>query len=101
MVTLAYAVKYQTVNLKKTAQYRHYTQNIIKMKKEFDMFRLKGEAHPLMDLYGVEAVPFRHRDLDEWRTKGIDTVHSASNLKLFGIVDDVWEHVDGSLGFIL
>lgn len=70
------------------------------MKKEFDAYRLRGEAHPLMTLYGVEATPYRHRDMDEWRTKGIESVHSASGLRLYGIVDDIWEHADGSLAVV-
>jgi len=70
------------------------------LKKEFDIFRLRGEAHPLMTMYGVDAMPYRHRNMDEWRTKGIDTVHSASGLRLYGIVDDVWEHRDGSLAIV-
>lgn len=68
------------------------------LKKEFDLYRLKAEPHPLMSLYGVEAVPFRHRDMDQWRTKGIDT--RRGNLLLFGIVDDVWQHVDGTLAIV-
>ena len=27
------------------------------LKKEFDMHRAKGTAHPLMDAYGLDAVP--------------------------------------------
>lgn len=68
------------------------------LKKEFDMYRLSEKAHPLMSLYGVEAVPFKHRDMDTWRTKGIDAVHDG--LFLFGIVDDVWKHDDGTLAIV-
>lgn len=70
------------------------------MKKEFDAYRLEDRAHPIMDLYGVDAVPLRHRDMDLWRTKGIDTVDSKSGLRLYGIVDDVWKHEDGSLAIV-
>lgn len=68
------------------------------LKKEFDLYRLREEPHPLMSLYGVDAVPFKHKDMDSWRTKGIDTVHDG--LQLFGIVDDVWKHDDGTLAIV-
>jgi len=68
------------------------------LKKEFDFYRLKEEAHPLMALYGVEAVPFKHRDMDAWRTKGIEV--RREGLLLFGIVDDVWKHDDGTLAIV-
>lgn len=68
------------------------------LKKEFDLYRLKEEPHPLMSLYGVEAVPFKHRDMDLWRGKGIGA--SFGNLAVFGIVDDVWKHDDGTLAIV-
>lgn len=68
------------------------------LKKEFDMYRLSEKPHPLMTLYGVEAVPLKHRDLDLWRTKGIDAVHDG--MRLFGIVDDVWQNDDGTLAIV-
>ena len=37
------------------------------LKKEFDLYRSKGEPHPLMVKHGVNAVPFKHPDLDTWR----------------------------------
>lgn len=69
------------------------------LKKEFDAHRVKGEPHPLMSTYGVEAVPFRHPQFSEWRDspKGMRAVDKASNIELFGIVDDVWVEPDGSL----
>lgn len=68
------------------------------LKKEFDAYRLDGKPHPLMSLYGVDAVPFKHKDMDLWRTKGIDAVHDG--MRLFGIVDDVWLHDDGTLAVV-
>jgi CRISPR/Cas system-associated exonuclease Cas4 (RecB family) len=63
------------------------------MKKEFDIHRANGEAHPLMKTYGIDAVPLDHEQLEEWRDalkRGISTVHKESNLLLRGGVDDVW-----------
>lgn len=61
-------------------------------KKEFDYFRAKGEAHPLMTQAGIKAIPFKHKDMDKWRHNftGVTTVHEPTNLHVFGAVDDVW-----------
>ncbi|MDB5163537.1 MAG: hypothetical protein JWS12_154 [Candidatus Saccharibacteria bacterium] len=68
-------------------------------KKEFDSYRLKGEAHPIMIEYGVEAIPYTHDDLDRWRQNfvGVFTHHTPTNLHLFGAVDDIWVNNDGEL----
>jgi len=70
------------------------------LKKEFDIYRLRGESHPLMQLYGVDAVPYRHKNFAEWRTTGIEALHGPSNLLVYGIVDDVWQHPDGALAIV-
>lgn len=69
------------------------------MKKEFDFYRLREEAHPCMNIYGVDAVPFRHADLSEWRDtpRGIRSVHGETNLEVFGLIDDVWVQPNGEL----
>lgn len=68
-------------------------------KKEFDLYRVKGEPHPLMVEFKVDAVPFKHKDLDKWRENfvGITTLHQATNLHVFGAVDDVWVNPKGEL----
>lgn len=72
------------------------------LKREFDTYRLRGEAHPSMILYGVDAVPFRHADLETWRDTptGIRLLHGPSNFEVFGLVDDIWRHPDGSLAVV-
>ena len=62
------------------------------LKKEFDIHRAAGSAHPLMKAYGVEAVPFRHEKINEWREnfKGVGFLHRPTNLFIHGAVDDVW-----------
>lgn len=70
------------------------------LKKEFDIHRAKGEAHPLMQHYGVEAVPFPHPDLNKWRDSlhgGIGYLHEPTNLIIFGGIDDVWVNPAGEL----
>ncbi len=62
------------------------------LKKEFDIRRANGGAHPLMAAYGIDAVPARHNELEIWREnfKGIRVFHPATNFELFGAIDDLW-----------
>ena len=68
-------------------------------KKEFDVYRLKGEPHPLMTEYGVVAVPYQHENLETWRENfvGVFALHQPTNLHVFGAVDDVWVNDEGEL----
>lgn len=62
------------------------------LKKEFDAHRLAGTPHPLMVKHGIDAVPFRHPDIDTWREnfKGVQVHHAPTNFLVTGAVDDVW-----------
>lgn len=63
------------------------------LKKEFDIHRSKGQAHPLMKAYGIEAVPFDHHNLPLWRDAlkgGIKFHHRPTNFILTGAIDDLW-----------
>lgn len=62
------------------------------LKKEFDTHRAKQTAHPLMKEYGVDAVPFSHADVDEWRENfvGIQHKDEETGLLISGAIDDVW-----------
>jgi len=63
------------------------------LKKEFDIHRAKNTAHPLMEKYGIDAVPFAHEKIDEWRDAlrgGITYLHKPTNLLITGSIDDVW-----------
>jgi CRISPR/Cas system-associated exonuclease Cas4 (RecB family) len=62
------------------------------LKKEFDIHRAKGQAHPLMKHYNIKAVPFAHPDINQWRENfvGLQYHHPATNLIITGAVDDVW-----------
>ncbi len=35
------------------------------LKKEFDIHRSHRTTHPLMEAYGLDAVPFEHEKMDE------------------------------------
>lgn len=63
------------------------------LKKEFDVHRKNGTPHPLMTAAGIDAVPFRHPEIEIWRSnfKGIRIPHTASGFELFGAVDDIWQ----------
>jgi CRISPR/Cas system-associated exonuclease Cas4 (RecB family) len=69
------------------------------LKKEFDVHRARQSAHPLMEAYGLDAVPFSHTDIDVWREnfKGIETFHEATGFTVSGAVDDVWVTPAGEL----
>lgn len=70
------------------------------LKKEFDLHREKGTAHPLMETYGIDAVPFDHPLMNEWRDAlggGIQHLHPETNFLITGGVDDVWENPQGEL----
>lgn len=61
-------------------------------KKEFDIYRADGMAHPLMKQYGVDAVPFSHKNMETWREvfKGVETMHQKTGFTVSGAVDDIW-----------
>lgn len=72
------------------------------LKKEFDIHRVKQTQHPLMKTYGIEAVPFAHEDIDEWREnfKGVRYLHEPTNFIVTGAIDDVWKMPDGSIAVV-
>lgn len=69
------------------------------LKKEFDLYRAKGEPHPMMIACGVEAIPFRHKEFLTWRDspEGIRALHASTHFLLFGIPDDIWVNERGEL----
>lgn len=69
------------------------------LKKEFDVHRAKQTAHPLMKAYGLEAVPFQHEKMDEWREnfKGVQYHHESTNFIITGAVDDLWLDKNGEV----
>ena len=68
------------------------------LKKEFDTHRANGTAHPLMKVYGIDAVPLSHEKINEWRDSlraGITFKIDSENVVITGGVDDVWVKPDG------
>ena len=67
------------------------------LKKEFDIFREKGEPHPIFKEYNLNFIPFKHEDIDKWRNSlsgGISYIDEDTNLKIQGGVDDIWYNLD-------
>lgn len=69
------------------------------LKKEFDIHRAEGSAHPLMQAYGLDAKPFSHPKIDVWREnfKGVECKHGATGFTVSGAVDDIWVDPKGEL----
>jgi len=67
------------------------------LKKEFDIHRMRGTRHPLMEAYGLDAVPFNHGMINEWREnfKGVQYLHKSTNLIITGAIDDLWINSKG------
>lgn len=67
------------------------------LKNEFDLLRKTGSKHELMEKYKIDALPFEHKDLKQWRGEvtayeGAMVVDGKSNLLVNGLVDDVWQN---------
>ena len=62
------------------------------LKNEFDEYRKKQKPHPYIKEIGLDAVPFQHPNIDEWREnfKGVSFDHHKFKFHLFGAVDDLW-----------
>ncbi len=74
----------------------------ILLKKEFDKFRRDKNAHPLMEKYKIDAVPFSHPKLDEWRENfvGMQYYHAETGMTISGAIDDVWINPKGELHIV-
>jgi len=61
-------------------------------KKEFDTYRTQQAPHPIMTAGGVEAVPFAHTELNNWRDPFVGIMYRdpVTDLLVSGGVDDIW-----------
>ncbi len=64
------------------------------LKQEFDIYRQRKTKHPLIEKYGIDAIPIPHKDLDRWRHNftGVQYLHKPTNLLIFGAIDDLWQN---------
>ena len=69
------------------------------LKREFDHYRAQELPHPLMVSAGIDAVPYIHAELENWRNnfKGVQYLHEPSNFLICGAVDDLWQSAAGDL----
>lgn len=69
------------------------------LKKEFDVHREQGTVPSLLARNGLDFVPFRHPQINEWREnfKGVRVNHEASRLLFTGAVDDLWVNRAGEI----
>ncbi|MDC1484114.1 PD-(D/E)XK nuclease family protein [Gammaproteobacteria bacterium] len=68
-------------------------------KNEFDSYRAKGEPHPIFIEHGIDAVPYAHPEIDNWRNnfRGAYYEDPKKGFKFGGAVDDLWLKPDGKL----
>ena len=68
------------------------------LKREFDIHRARGTKHPLVERYGLDAVPLADERMPEWRDalrRGISYLHAPTNILVRGGIDDVWVNPAG------
>lgn len=72
------------------------------LKNELDLLRKLGGKYKLAEEYGVDAIPFNHQNLPQWRGEvtayeGALALDEKSNLLVNGLVDDIWQNPKGEL----
>lgn len=69
------------------------------LKREFDAYRAEGKTHELMTQFGIDAVPYQHPKLEQWRENfvGVQVLHATTNFLVFGAVDDLWQDAEGNV----
>jgi hypothetical protein len=69
------------------------------LKKEFDLHRKEQTVHPFIEEFGIDAIPYQHKDIDTWRNtfKGIEYLHAPTNLLITGAIDDIWINHKGEV----
>ena len=68
-------------------------------KNEFDYYRAKEEPHPLFKKNSIDAIPFKHSEINNWRDiyKGIRYRSTKYQYDFGGAIDDVWQKNNGEL----
>ena len=112
MIKVSRSAIEQYLNCKRcfVLQYKHYVRlrslpftlnsavdNLCKI--EFDYYRERQEPHPLFIEHNIDAVPFKHKDMDRWRNnrQGVSFIDEVNKFHFYGAVDDVWVKPNGEL----
>jgi len=68
-------------------------------KNEFDIYRRKFESHPIQIENNIDAIPFNHPEMDNWRNNfnGAYYLDEDKGYKFGGAVDDIWKKPNGQL----
>ena len=87
--------KTQRLGIKKPPSFPFNLNNAVDelLKNEFDGYRKNQKPHTIQIENELDAIPFEHPDLDDWREslwKGVKRYHEPTNLLLRGGIDDVW-----------
>lgn len=69
------------------------------LKNEFDLHRAQKTKHPLVAEYEIDAIPFSHDSLEDWRNKNdaLNRLDAESNFRICGKLDDVWVNPQNEL----
>lgn len=69
------------------------------LKSEFDKYRSSNEPHPYLIENNIDAIPFSHPELNNWRMnqRGMKYHHKPTNFIITGAVDDIWINSQGEL----
>ena len=61
-------------------------------KKELNVCRAERSIHSKVKELNKNLIPAIHSNLEEWKSsfKGASFLHEATNLLIYGIVDDIW-----------
>ena len=69
------------------------------LKKEYDLHRKEKTPHTLIEEFGIDAIPYQHKDIDTWRNtfKGMEYLDPETNLLITGAIDDIWVNPKGEV----
>ncbi len=69
------------------------------VKNEFDHYRAEAKPHPLFLEHDIDAVPFAHAKMDDWRHnfRGAYFTDEDKGFTFGGAIDDIWEKPDGQI----
>jgi hypothetical protein len=69
------------------------------MKKEFDIYRVSKQPHPIMKNAGLDAVPLQSDLINDWQNyrSGLQYHMKDINIIVYGAPDDVWINPNGEL----